>query len=201
MTVKQQQLLLEYIAIEDNDARYSPKGIDGVMGQNTKAALAHVKETYGVDASGLTGIIGKTVSKKKVIPKTENTASVNASANGLYGSKYFSRDEFRCKCGGRYCNGFPHEPSEKLVKLADTVREHFNAPATVSSGLRCEVHNRESGGVATSKHRLGTAMDFCIKGVSAAKLDAYIGTLAGVSFHYIIKDKNGNNTNYVHMDV
>lgn len=112
------------------------------------------------------------------------------------GIKYFKRAEFKCQCGGKYCNGFPSEPVEKLLVNADKVRAHFGRPAHVTSGVRCEVHNAEVGGVPTSRHRLGWAMDFYIDGVSGSMLDAYVGTLTDIAYHYNIPG-----TDCVHMDV
>lgn len=187
MTVKQQQLLLEYIAIEENDSLYSPQGIDGLMGKNTQAALNHVKETYGVDASGLPGIVGKTVPKK---------SSPSKPTTGTFWDdiKYFSRSEFKCPCPR--CGGFPVEPVEKLVRIADNVRAKAGKPAHVSSGVRCVAHNAElPGSASNSRHLKGWAMDFCIEGMTSTQLDALVGAQAGVAYHYKINDR------YVHMDV
>lgn len=109
--------------------------------------------------------------------------------------EFFDREEFRCKCGGKYCSGFPAEPNRQLVEIADDVRKHFNAPATVSSGLRCKIHNANSGGVSNSRHMTGKAMDFSIKGLTAAQILAYVKTKPGIRYSY---DINGR---YVHMDV
>lgn len=183
MTVAQQQLLLEYIAIEENDDRYSPKGIDGQMGKNTQAALNHVKDIYGVDASGLPGIIGKTVAKKKT------------STSSFWDEiRYFTRTEFKCPCPR--CGGYPVEPVEKLVRIADNIREKAGKPAHISSGVRCAAHNAElSGSVSNSRHLKGWAMDFRIDGMTSTQLDALVGAQAGVAYHYKIDDR------YVHMDV
>jgi peptidoglycan hydrolase-like protein with peptidoglycan-binding domain len=40
----------------------------------------------------------------------------------------------------------------------------------VSSGFRCEGHNRAVGGVSTSNHRRGTAVDIHISGVTHAEI-------------------------------
>ena len=67
------------------------------------------------------------------------------------------------------------EPDELLVRLADKVREHFGAPATVSSGVRCQAHNDElPGSVPNSYHVRGKAMDFCIRGWGAARTLALV---------------------------
>ena len=88
------------------------------------------------------------------------------------------------------------EPEERLVRLADMVRQHFDAPATVSSGVRCQAHNDElPGSVPNSYHLRGKAMDFCVRGVPGATLLAYVKTLP-VHYAYQI-----GNSDFVHMDV
>ena len=105
--------------------------------------------------------------------------------------KYFTPGEFACKCG---CGcDTPVDPH--LLRLADQVRSHFGAPCIVSSGIRCEKHNQAVGGVASSRHLHGKAMDFCIKDSSATNTLAYVQGLPGVRYAYAI-DKN-----YIHMDV
>ena len=76
-----------------------------------------------------------------------------------------------------------------------TVREHFGAPVFVSSGVRCEQHNANVGGVEGSRHKSGKAMDFRIENANAVTTLAYVQSLPGVRYAYAI-DKN-----YVHMDV
>lgn len=109
--------------------------------------------------------------------------------------KHFDRDEFECHCGGKYCNGYPAEPSQILVRVADRVREHFGAPAIVSSGVRCKTHNANVGGVANSKHLSGKAMDFCISGKTAEQVLAYVEKQPEINYAYAIDSE------YVHMDV
>ena len=88
------------------------------------------------------------------------------------------------------------EPEEKLVRLADQVREHFGAPVIVSSGVRCQAHNDELDGSAKNSYHLrGKAMDFCVRGVPGEKLLAYVKQLP-VHYAYQI-----GNSDFVHMDV
>ena len=192
MNTLQQQCLLTYLG-------YSCGEIDGKMGSNTASAIKRFQQDYSLDADGICGTMTEKmllgVVSGTVARKTSDKPSETSDKPTWSGIKYFDREEFRCKCGGKYCDGFPAEPSLKLIALADQVREHFGKPATVSSGLRCETWNAIQGGVANSRHRLGTAMDFSIAGVDGATLDAYIGSLRGVNYHYHIR--NG----YCHMDV
>ena len=91
--------------------------------------------------------------------------------------KHFDKSEFACKCGGRYCNGFPVEPEKRLVEVLDTVRECAGKPLIPSSGVRCKNHNKNVGGVGSSYHLTGRACDFTIAGYSAQTIINIVNTL------------------------
>ena len=82
-----------------------------------------------------------------------------------------------------------------VVEIADRIREHFGKPCHVSSGLRCRQHNAEVGGVPTSRHLYGKAMDIYVEGVSSAELLAYIKKQPEIAYTYPI------DANYCHMDI
>lgn len=111
--------------------------------------------------------------------------------------RHFDRDEFRCPCPR--CGGFPTEPKENLVRICDSVREHFDAPMVISSGVRCQAHNDElPGSVSNSRHVQGKAVDFCIRGLPSSIVKVYIDQLvkAGkLRYCYCIDN------NFLHMDV
>lgn len=155
---------------------------DGLAGPNTVAKTISFQRENGLDPDGIAGPL--TLAK---IAEQE--------ADFWDKVKYFDRDEFRCGCGGRYCDGFPAEPSHALVKVADRVRGHFGRAALISSGVRCETHNANVGGVSGSRHKLGKAMDFRISGKTAAQVLAYVQTQPEIRYAY---DIDGT---YVHMDV
>ena len=207
MTIEKQQLLLAFLD-------YYKGNIDGITGSKTQTAIRKFQEKYDLRVDGVFGaqteakireVIGDPTKEKKqedtpVVNNTVvNTSTKPATGDAFWdGIKYFTRDEFACKCkqyGKAYCNGYPVEPSQKLVKLAEKVRTHFNASITVSSGIRCTQHNKNQGGVDNSRHTLGTAMDFAVKGKTAAQVLAYVKTLSEVAYCYAINDS------YVHMDV
>ena len=184
MTDKQKQHLLAYLGFYNGT-------VDGVFGpKSTEATKAFQKAFGGLEVDGIVG------------PDTEK-ALKHAVAYGMPEKKdfwpeikYFKRDEFKCRCGGKYCDGFPAEPSEKLLRLADQVREHFDAPIIVSSGVRCQKHNDSlPGSVPTSRHRIGTAMDFCVKGLPASIVLAYVQKQSATHYAYAIDGS------FVHMDV
>lgn len=129
--------------------------------------------------------------------KDTSNNGTDTSNNGTFWDNivYFKREEMRCKCSGRYCNGFYHEPQQLLMELADRARAHFGRPAHVISGLRCPEWNRIQGGVANSQHMYGEAMDIRIDGVTADQLLAFFQKQPEVRYCYKI-----NSTN-VHFDI
>lgn len=91
--------------------------------------------------------------------------------------KHFDKREFACKCGGKYCDGFPEEISGRIVEVLDTIREYTGKPVVVSSGVRCKNHNKTVGGVGNSYHMQGRAADFTICGYSAQTTINIVNTL------------------------
>ena len=168
MTITQKQHLLNYLG-------YDTGGVDGIWGPKSQKAEKDFRAARnGTDVS-------LEIALKAAVAGEDVWDTV----------KYFTPGEFACKCGCG-CNT-PVDP--RLLRLADQVRAHFNAPCIVSSGVRCEKHNKAVGGVSNSRHLQGKAMDFRIEGSSATKTLAYVQSLPGVRYTYAI-DKN-----YVHMDV
>ena len=170
--------------------------VDGFAGAKTKAATAEYQKKHGLTANGIAD--EKTCAKitgGSSNPASTTTANKNTSGTFWDDIKYFDRSEFACKCGGKYCNGFPVEPHETLVRLADRAREEFGSPATISSGVRCNQHNAAVGGVSNSKHKKGIAMDISIKGVSGSRLYSWAQKQPEVRYTYIIEG------NWVHIDV
>lgn len=198
MTVRQKQCLLAYLGFYAGD-------IDGLWGPQSKQAAMAFQEAFG--GLAVDGIVGPVTGKALThavaygldTKKTATPDSPAVSTDDFWdGIKYWTRDEFKCRCGeyhAPYCNGFPVEPDHTLVLLADNVREHFGRPGHRSSGIRCVQHNADSGGVYNSRHLLGKALDFRIEGHTAAQILAYVNTLDKVRYAYAI------DSDYVHMDV
>ena len=191
MTAKQMQHLLGYLGFYAG----SP---DGIWGRLSREATKAFQAGYALEPDG---IFGPATEKRirEVIGSGEQPSQQAQTAPETGGGeewwreiRYFTRAEFRCPCGR--CGGFPADPAEKLVRLADQVREHFGAPALPSSGVRCPEHNKEVGGVWNSYHLAGKALDFRIQGRSAAEVLAFVRTLP-VHYAYAIDGS------YVHMDV
>lgn len=187
MTTKQKQALLSYLG-------YYAGLIDGVWGQQSQRATIDFQRAYMDSADGIFGAATEKRILEVVASGEKPKESFNAeTADWWKDIRYFTRAEFRCPCPR--CGGFPVEPEEKLVRLADQVREHFVAPMTISSGVRCQAHNDELRGSApNSYHVSGKAIDFTVRGKTATQVLAYVMTLP-VHYAYAIDES------FVHMDV
>lgn len=184
MTWKQKQYLLGYLG-------YYTGAVDGIWGSGSRSAAVRFQQDYDL---ALDEDFGEQSEKRilEVIGKEELPEKTNFWEE----IQFFKRSEFKCTCGGRGCNGFPAEPTERLVRNADAARKHFGKVARVSSGVRCNLRNRElPGSAANSLHMRGKAMDFAVSGVSAQKLLTFVKTLPLVHEAYAIDQ------NYVHMGV
>ena len=100
--------------------------------------------------------------------------------------KNFKLSEIKCKCGGKYCNGYPVGFSYDLLKQLQDIRNHFNKPVIITSAIRCTTHNKNVGGVKNSRHTKGTAVDFYVKGVNYNTLKSYINKLPYNNYTYNI---------------
>ena len=101
---------------------------------------------------------------------------INAYSKAKDGSKKLSTNftvkEFACKDGSDAVLVAP-----RLVMVLQTIRDHFGAAVTISSGYRTPQYNTKVGGVAHSQHCYGTAADVVIKGQTPETVAAYARTL------------------------
>lgn len=196
MTIKQVQQLLAYLG-------YDPGAVDGVDGRQTQAAVRRFQRAEGLTVDGIAGEQTQMRLKDAVWQDRfakDNTVPSSGQPPDKTGTfwdsiKYFTRDEpyIACPCGR--CGGFPVEPAEKLMRLADAVREAAGKPMVPTSTVRCDAHNAEVGGVATSRHRLGHAMDFVIPGMTANQILTIVRRQKNVVYCYAIDGSA------VHMDI
>lgn len=198
MTVKQIQNLLDYLG-------YEPGAIDGANGPNTQDAVKAFQRAEGLTVDGVVGVqTGKALLDAVVNGRvykppdgaTDKTVSGAKDSPSWWADiRYFKRSEpfIACPCGK--CGGFPVEPAEKLMRLADAVREAAGMPMVPTSTVRCKTHNAEVGGVWNSRHLLGHAMDFRIPGLSAAEVLGIVRRQKDVVYCYAIDSQ------HVHMDI
>lgn len=129
--------------------------------------------------------------------KQTNVAIVSGTAGALLSehvSKSFKRKEFACKdgCGLGLGDG---DINPELIEVIQDVRDHFGEPVVISSGLRCQTHNKRVGGAPKSQHLLGTAADLRIAKVAPAKVYEYLNT------KYPDKYGVGRYDTFTHIDV
>lgn len=71
---------------------------------------------------------------------------------------YFKRSELVCKCGCDAC-----DMDDDFLTLLDAIRHELDRPTYISSGFRCQEHNKAVGGSPRSYHLKGMAADIvCI---------------------------------------
>lgn len=185
MTGKQKQLLLCCFDL------LLPADVDGIWGAQSAAATRKLQEQLGISPDGIFGDATRSAAFDALAAGTLQEETAGTFWDEI---EFFTEEEFRCKCGGRYCDGFPARMQEQVVRLCDSARRHFGRPGHVISGLRCPVHNANEGGVADSQHIYGEAVDLQIEGVSADSLLAFLRTQPH-RYAYCI---NGTN---VHVDI
>lgn len=167
---------------------------DGLAGPNTVKATKLFQKLKGLPQTGVANAETR-IAFLEFMKDKEPTKTPNDTNSWWDEIEYFTRDELKCKCGGRYCNGFPAEPKEMTVRLADRARKHFGKPAYCVSFLRCKTWNAIKGGVANSQHMYGEAMDIRIEGVTANDLYSFFKKQPEVRYTYKINDTN------VHFDI
>ena len=174
MTKEQAQHLLSYLG-------YYKGAIDGIWGYGSREATRKFQVDYGgLEPDGIVGAQTDKALRHAVCygmpdKKTEKEQPVFWDE-----IKHFKRNEFACKCG-KYCDGFPVEPDEKLVRFLDGLREHFGVRVTITSGVRCKQHNANVGGVSNSQHAVGTAADIIVSGVDPVSVYDYADEVMGNS--------------------
>jgi uncharacterized protein YcbK (DUF882 family) len=83
----------------------------------------------------------------------------------------FRPEELSCPCCKKYII------NKHLMSVLELVRCNFNAPVTITSGLRCEEHNAKVGGAENSEHLLGTAADIVVKDIDPVEVYDYLDEL------------------------
>lgn len=168
MTTRQVQNLLDYLG-------YPVGAPDGIAGSQTRQAAKLFQAAEGLKADGDPGqetqaaLLAAVAAGRMYTPTETENAKTGTFWDDI---QYFRRTEFRCQCGGKYCNGFPAEPVEETVRLADEIRRRAGVPLNVNSGVRCTRHNADVGGVWNSLHLTGQAIDLAPIGgnISVARL-------------------------------
>ena len=159
MTVKQRQHLLAYLG-------YYEGSVDGDWGAQSRSACTAFQRAVGATPDGQGGPETDAYLKKAVADDAFKPQPVEDKApTGTFWDEieFFTREEFCCQCGGKYCSGFPVELDETMVRTVDEIRRRLGVPVSIvdagGSGVRCPTHNANVGGVANSLHTTGNAAD------------------------------------------
>ena len=86
----------------------------------------------------------------------------------------------------------------QLAQSLEEVRALFNVPLLVSSGYRSAALNQAVGGVATSDHAQGLAVDFTVQGQSVQAVCQAIER-SGIRFDQLIFEQGV--TDWVHLGI
>ena len=191
---QKQQFLYFFECLEESQ-------IDGIWGKQSKEATIKLQRKLGIKDDGLFGAgtedaCFEALLSGESLPDIEGVIIIPPTGDFWDEIEYFTPDEFKCKCGGKYCKGYPHEPDERMVRIADQLRKNLGVPITIVSGLRCKTWNAIQGGVSNSQHMYGEAADIYAKGVSQSRVEAELDKIGGVRYHYAIVGSNN-----VHFDV
>lgn len=191
MTTKQKQHLLSYLG-------YYVGNIDGIWGTLSETAMNAFKADFkGLDVPNMPENAPEKALKHAVAYDLFKSEPVKDKTGTFWDEiEYFDRSEFKCQCGGKYCNGYPAEPDERMVRIADQLRKNLGVPIVIVSGLRDRTWNAIQGGVSNSQHMYGEAADIYARGVSPSRVEAELDKIGGVRYHYAIKGSSN-----VHFDV
>lgn len=109
-------------------------------------------------------------------------------------STNFDVSEFACH-GNGCCTTVLID--EQLAQYVQMIRDHFGKPITISSGYRCEKHNKSVGGATASRHAKGQAADIVVKGVAPAEVAKYAESIGIKGIGLYETNKDGH---FVHID-
>lgn len=109
-------------------------------------------------------------------------------------SENFNVAEFACH-GSGCCSTVKID--EQLVSYVQKIRNHFGKSVTITSGYRCEKHNKSVGGATASRHAKGQAADIVVDGVAPATVAKYAESIGikGIGLYETAKDGY-----FVHID-
>lgn len=174
--------------------------LDGIIGETTVGCITEFQKSHGLTTDG---IIGLNTYKVLFDIKDPAPSTSSSSSSGMV-SAHFAKSEFRCGCGGRYCDGYNgRNVSPKLLNILEKIRAYYGKPITITSGIRCQRYNDSlRGSIKNSVHRTGGAADIYIPGVTdTAAGRAQVKKLAyqyGAAYCYYGTSNMGN---AVHINI
>lgn len=174
---------------------------DGIIGTQTINALKAYQRAHNLTADG---IMGPATYSVLFLGKPAPTSAPSSGLSAGYISPHFRKVEFRCGCGGRYCDGYNgRNVDQRLLNILEKIRAYYGKPITITSGIRCQRYNDSlRGSIKNSVHRLGGAADIYIPGVTTTAAGrAQVKQLAyqyGAAYCYY---GTANMGNAVHINV
>lgn len=183
MNVKDRQCLLAFLKKQDGTSYYTGQ-VDGIYGPLSRRAIEDFQRSFGLEITGQGNEETDKALRHAVaygLPErdpVEDTAPPVSDSGTFWDEiEFFDREEFRCHCGGKYCDGFHVEPEELMVRLCDEIRRRAGVPILIrdagGSGLRCPQWNAQiPGASANSYHTKGGAADLHPRGKTPEQLYA-----------------------------
>ena len=110
-------------------------------------------------------------------------------------TKNFKVSEFTCHCGCGY-----NVIDQRVINMAQAIRDTLGVPVHVNSGCRCKKHNKAVGGTDGSFHKKGKAADLscslgAVKMFEAVKDLKDKGKLPDLEYCILYRGKN-----FIHID-
>ena len=163
--------------------------IDGIRGSKQKAACKKLQDKYFTHEKDKDGVDGK------------NTDILLETVYNFRDIEHFTPAEIRCRCG--HCTGYPAVFDRQLIKNLDYLRDKSGSPMTITSGLRCKLHNKAVGGAINRRHMSGNGADVYYKELTdtRAKRKALIERWKTFKKNRYAYSDSGNMGNAVHLDV
>ena len=200
MNVKDRQCLLTFLK-KSNGTSYYTGQVDGISGPLTIKAVEDFQRDFG--GLTVTGEADADTDQAMIhavafgIPERDPDVTDNNVGNNWWDEiEFFDPPEMACKCGGKYCDGFPHPIQPLLMQILDRARRWSGHPIVIVSGLRCETHNRNEKGHERSQHMYGEAVDAYFYGVTPGAALAWLQSQPDVRYAYQITGSNN-----IHFDI
>ena len=168
MSIKDVQCLLTVLKHSDGSSYYTGD-VDGIYGKLSRKAIEDFQRDFGcLEVTGEADPTTEQAMRHAIAYGMQERSGEDVNVPTKTGTfwdeiEFFDREEFRCQCKGKYCDGFHVEPQEQMVRTVDEIRRRLGVPVSIvdagGSGVRCPQHNANVGGVANSLHLTGNAAD------------------------------------------